>query len=86
MDFTVNNAEENRANLCKFLDGKQLFSALYGMYTVTLNELKVVFKVSAQAGQTDEVESTARDGLHEVKRCKRYISIDTSQKTKRSTT
>jgi hypothetical protein len=46
----VNSAEDNRVNFCKFLDGKQLFSALYGMYMVTLNELKTVLKVNKQAG------------------------------------
>jgi hypothetical protein len=36
---TVNSAEENRANFCKVPAGNLLFSALFGMYTVTLNEL-----------------------------------------------
>jgi hypothetical protein len=31
----VSSAEENRENFCKALDGKPLFSAIYGMYTVT---------------------------------------------------
>jgi hypothetical protein len=35
------------ANFCKILDRKPLYGALYGMYTVTLNELKAVLKVSA---------------------------------------
>jgi hypothetical protein len=30
----VNSAEENRKNLCKDLNGKNLFSALYDTYTV----------------------------------------------------
>jgi hypothetical protein len=45
----MNIAEEKRTNICKVLDGKALFSALYCMYTVTLNELKAV---SAQTGKT----------------------------------
>jgi hypothetical protein len=36
----VNSAEENRTNFCKGVNGEPLFSALYGMYAVTLNELK----------------------------------------------
>jgi hypothetical protein len=44
-----------KSKFCKILGGNPLFSALYGMYTVTLNELKVVLKVSAQAGQRDRV-------------------------------
>jgi hypothetical protein len=47
--FIVNSAAENRANFWKALDGK-LFLSLYGMYMATLNELKAIFKVSAQAG------------------------------------
>jgi hypothetical protein len=59
----VNSVEENRANFCKSLDGKLLFSALYGMYTVTLIELKAV---SAQEKHSDSLnntssESTAQD-------------------------
>jgi hypothetical protein len=46
----LNSVEEKRENLCKALDGKQLFSALYGMYTVTMNELKAFLSVSAKAG------------------------------------
>jgi hypothetical protein len=36
---------------CKSLRGKTLFSALYGTYTVTLNELKAVPKSKLQTGQ-----------------------------------
>jgi hypothetical protein len=46
----VNSVEVNTANICKGLDGKLLFSTLYGMYTVTLYELKAIHKMSAQAG------------------------------------
>jgi hypothetical protein len=54
----VNSAEWNRANFCKALDGKPLFSALCDVYTVTLNELKAVPKVSAQAGQSGALNKT----------------------------
>jgi hypothetical protein len=30
----VNTAEENKQNFCKVLNGKNLFNALYGTYTV----------------------------------------------------
>jgi hypothetical protein len=81
----VNSAEENRAKFCKFLNGKPLFSALYGMLTVTLNELKAVMKMNAQAGRSRAVnetslESTAQgDDFQEVKRPKRHINKDTSE-------
>jgi hypothetical protein len=55
----LKRAEEIRANFCKFLDGKPPFSALYGMYTATLNELKTVLMVSAQAGQSGAVNKTS---------------------------
>jgi hypothetical protein len=32
----VNTSEDNTQNFCKVLNGKNLFSALYGMYTVAL--------------------------------------------------
>jgi hypothetical protein len=47
----VNSIEDSSANFCKGLDGTPLSSAHYGMYMVTLNELKAILKVSAQAGQ-----------------------------------
>jgi hypothetical protein len=73
----VNGLEENRAIFCKFLDGKPLFSALYGMYTVTLKELQAVLKGNTQTEQSGTVnktslDSTAQDDdFQEVKRRKR---------------
>jgi hypothetical protein len=87
----VNSAKENRVNFCKVLEGKLLFSALYSMYTVTVNELKAILKVNAQAGNSGPVnkttlESTAQDDdFQEVKRRKRHIFNDTSQTAKKST-
>jgi hypothetical protein len=60
------------------------------MYTVTLNELKTVLKVSAQAGQSGGVNKTSvespaqNDDFREVKRRKRRYSDDTSQRDKKS--
>jgi hypothetical protein len=85
----VSSAEENRANFCKILQGKLLFSALYGIYTLTLNELKAVLKVKAQTGKCGAVTKTSLesaahdDNFQEVKRCKRHISNDTSQTAKK---
>jgi hypothetical protein len=50
----VSAAEENRTNFCKALSGKTLFSALFGTYTVTLNDLKSVLKASNSAGKITE--------------------------------
>jgi hypothetical protein len=59
----VNTAEENRTNFCKGLDDKPLFIVLYGMYTVTLNELKAVLKVNAQAGQNGAVKEPSMESV-----------------------
>jgi hypothetical protein len=45
----INSADEIRKNYCKYLIGKTLFSALYWIYTVALNELKAVQKSKHQA-------------------------------------
>jgi hypothetical protein len=55
----VNSAEENTANFYRVLQGKPLYNALCGMYTVKQNELKIVLKVSAQAGQSGVVNKTS---------------------------
>jgi hypothetical protein len=39
-------------------DGKLLFSVLFCIYMVTLNELKAVLNVRAQAGQSGAVKRT----------------------------
>jgi hypothetical protein len=51
----VNSAEENRGDFFKGVDGRPIFSALYGMYAVTLNNLKAVLEVSVKAGQSGAV-------------------------------
>jgi hypothetical protein len=76
----VNTADENRANFCKGLDEKPHLTFLYGMYTVTFYELKVVLKVSAQAGKRALVNKPSmeskvqEDDLQEIKRRKRHNS------------
>jgi hypothetical protein len=83
--------EVNKAKFYKFLDGKLLFSALYGMYTVTLKELKAVLMVYAQAGQSGAVNKTSveskaqEDNFQQVKRCKRHISNYNSETAMKST-
>jgi hypothetical protein len=56
----VNAAEENGPNYCKALHGKTLFSALYGTYAVTLDELKAMLKVSTLADQTNSPRATGQ--------------------------
>lgn len=46
----ISSAEENREYSCKSLRGKTRFSAGYGTYTVTLNELKAVMNSHTRQG------------------------------------
>jgi hypothetical protein len=86
----VDSAEENRANYCKALLGKTLFSALYGTYTVTLNALKAILKASTQPGQNNaptsvHQQSTKDDGFQEVRRRKRQCSEESAKVSKKPT-
>jgi hypothetical protein len=84
----VNSTEENRSNFCKSLDGKPISSALYFMYTVTLNELKVVSaqaKHSGAANKTSSEPTAQDDEYREAKRRMRHNSNDNSQSAKMST-
>jgi hypothetical protein len=81
----LNSAEDNKTNFCKVLDGKPLFSALYGMYTVILNELKAVSaqeKHSVTANKTSSGPTTQDDEFREVKSRKRHNSNGNSQSAK----
>jgi hypothetical protein len=80
----VNSAEENRRNFCKALCGKTLYSALYGTYTVYLQELKALLKASTTANPTPKPASTQEDGFTEVRRRKRQNSDETAQTSKKS--
>jgi hypothetical protein len=42
----VNEAKSERIKLCKTLKGKSLFNALYGVYSITLQELKTALQKS----------------------------------------
>jgi hypothetical protein len=65
----VNAAEENRKKLCKALSGKTLFSALYGIYTITTQELKAVLKANNEADQSKTPKSAA-GWLKEISKAK----------------
>jgi hypothetical protein len=82
----VNSAVENRQNLCKALSGKTLFSALYGTYTVTLQELKAELKANTLASQckTPKSAATQEDGFKEVRRQKRHSTDETAPTSKRA--
>jgi hypothetical protein len=61
----VNAAEGDGASYCKGLHGKPLFSAQYGIYTVTLHELKAVLMTSNLAGQTNLPKTTGQETTQE---------------------
>jgi hypothetical protein len=84
----VNSAEENRANFCKVLGWKPQFSALYCMYTATMNELKAVSAQPKHSGAVNKtsLKPTAQvDDFQKVKRRKRHNSNDNSQSVNKST-
>jgi hypothetical protein len=80
----LSSTEDNRGNFCKILEGKRLFSALYGIYKLTLNELKAVLKMKAQAGKCGAVTKTSLesaahdDDFHEVKIRRRQAAYQSS--------
>jgi hypothetical protein len=82
---SINTAEDNQVNFCKALTGKTLFSALYGSYTVMLNELRALLKASSSAGQsvTPKCAAPRGDGFKEVRRRKRNSSSEAAPRTKR---
>jgi hypothetical protein len=85
----VNAAEEN-GELLQRSRGKPLFSALYGTYTVTLQELKAVIKARTLADQTNMPKTTGQqtnkeDDLQEVWRRKRRASDETTTTSKKAT-
>jgi hypothetical protein len=80
---TVSAAEENRANYCKALSGKTLLNALYGTYTVTLNDFKSILKASKSAGKPTE-KPAQNEGFQEVRRRKRHSTTETAPTPKKA--
>jgi hypothetical protein len=71
-------AEDNLACYSVALNGKELYSALYGSYTVTLNKLKRVLKSSSPAGQPNPA-----DGFQEVRSRKRQSTAEAARSPKK---
>ena len=79
----VDAAQEDREKLCAILQGKRLFRALYGVYCLTLANLKSVLQNSVgketETPQTNkslptEASADDQDGFQERKRKKRNIT------------
>jgi hypothetical protein len=65
----------------KVFEGKSLFRALYGVYTVTLSDLKLILQNSAAKGPMGKPPQTRNGGnnpeeFKEMKRWKRNTSTD----------
>jgi hypothetical protein len=69
----ISLAEDNREDYCKVLKGETLFSALYGLYTVTLHDLKKIKKDSTQQ----------EDGFKEVHRRNRHCHEEPKETLKK---
>jgi hypothetical protein len=82
----VSTAEENRQNFCKVINGMNLFSALYGTYTVLLHELKAMLKASTPADQSKTPMSVAtqENGFKENRRRKRHSTNETAPTSKKA--
>jgi hypothetical protein len=74
-----------QAELLKALSGKTLFNALYGTYTVVLQELKALLKTSntADPTKTPNPAPTQEDGFTDVRRCKRHSINEAAPTTKK---
>jgi hypothetical protein len=74
----IRAAEDNLESYSVALQSKALYSALYGNYTVTLNELKSVLKTSSQARQPNQ-----GDGFQEVRSRKRQSTAEAARSQKK---
>jgi hypothetical protein len=75
----IRAAEDNLERYSVALHGKILYSTLYGTYTVTLNDLKRIFKSSGQARQPSQ-----GDGFQEVLSRKRHSTAEAARSPKKA--
>jgi hypothetical protein len=75
----VRSAEDNREIYSLALRAKTLCSALYGTYTVMLNEFKSLLKASSQARQSNQ-----GDGFKEVRSQKRHSTAEAACSPKKA--
>jgi hypothetical protein len=74
----IRAAEDNLESYSVALQGKTLYSALYGSYTVKLNDLKHILKSSGQARQPSQ-----GDGFQEVRSRKRQSTAEAARAPKK---
>jgi 5-carboxymethyl-2-hydroxymuconate isomerase len=76
----VQNMAETRRYLHLLLKGKQLYSALYGVYTEVLHNLMAVLKENTAKGETAKItatESPSNEEFHKQRRRKQKPPDDT---------
>jgi hypothetical protein len=81
--------EDTRRSLHQLLEGKQLYSALYGMYAQVLHDLTAVLKESAAKGEIAKTSITAppsTEKICEQRRRKRKPTDDADKRAKKPTT
>jgi hypothetical protein len=66
----VKGTKVDRTEFCKVLSWKQLFSALYGMYSVALNDLK---KGATDQCQEDASANSAAEGTQHRRAPRRWL-------------
>jgi hypothetical protein len=76
----VDSAEENHESYFQALRGKPLFIALYGTYTVALNELRSLVKASSQDEQAKQANV-----FKEVRRRRRHSTGEAAHTPKKVT-
>jgi hypothetical protein len=75
----IRAAENNLESYSVALQGKTLYSALYGNYTVTFNVLKSILNSSGQARQPSQ-----GDGFQEVRSRKRHSTAEAAHSPKKA--
>jgi hypothetical protein len=75
---------DTRRNLHQLLKGKQLYSALYGVYTEVLYDLTAVLKESAGEGETADTSITGPPSIEEFREQRRRTRKPTDDTDKRA--
>jgi hypothetical protein len=79
----VQNIAETRRNFHQFLKGKQLYSALYGVYTEVLHDLTAVLKENAAREEAAKTTITGPPSIEEYReqRSRKRKPTDYAHKT-----
>jgi hypothetical protein len=81
----IRNMASTRSNLHQFLKGKQLYRALYEVYTEVLHDVTAVLKEGAAKGETAHTTITAPPSIEEFREQRRRKQKPTHDADKRAT-